>query len=362
MRFAVLGCGVIGRVHATTITGLAPRAELVVVVDAQPERAASFAHEFGAEPATSLAAVLARSDVDAVAICTPSASHAKAAIAVLEAGKDVIVEKPLDISLPAALGVVAAQQRTGRTAMVISQHRHDDASVAVYHAIRTGQLGVLTSGVASVPWWRSDAYYDSGEWRGTVALDGGGALMNQAIHTLDLLVWFLGEPVEVFGWTGRLTHPTIEVEDTAVATIRFAAGALGVMHAATSAYPGLAARVQVHGNLGSAVVEGDRLRYYRTSHAGEPVGDYGTVDVVGETVPATPTAGDSAAADVGNRLAATSHTAQYEDFLDAVRDARPPLVTVAAAARTLAVVDAIYKSSATGSPVTIEGFLSEQQG
>jgi UDP-N-acetyl-2-amino-2-deoxyglucuronate dehydrogenase len=192
MRFAVLGCGVIGRVHATTITGLAPDAELVMVVDELPERAAAFAAEFGVESASSLAQILTRADIDAVAICTPSGRHAAAAIAVLGAGKDVIIEKPLDISLPAALDVVAAQQRTGRTAMVISQHRHDSSSLAVRDAINTGQLGVLTSGVASVPWWRSQGYYDSEQWRGTVALDGGGALMNQAIHTLDLLVGFLG--------------------------------------------------------------------------------------------------------------------------------------------------------------------------
>jgi UDP-N-acetyl-2-amino-2-deoxyglucuronate dehydrogenase len=352
MRFAVLGCGVIGRVHATTITRLAPRAELVVVVDVLPERSAAFADEFGVEPATSLAEILTRADIDAVAICTPSGRHAAAAIAVLEAGKDVVIEKPLDISLPAALDVVAAQARTGRTAMVISQHRHDSASLAVHDAISTGQLGVLTSGVASVPWWRSQGYYDSGEWRGTVGMDGGGALMNQAIHALDLLVWFLGEPVEVFGWSSRLTHPTIEVEDTAVAAIRFRGGALGVIHATTSAFPGLAARIQVHGDLGTAVVEGDRLRYYRTSAAGEPVGDYGTADVVG-AVPST--LGDTSVttASAPNKTAATSHTAQYLDFLEAVRDSRPPLMTAAAAAGTLAVVNAIYQSAATGNPVVV---------
>jgi UDP-N-acetyl-2-amino-2-deoxyglucuronate dehydrogenase len=156
----------------------------------------------------------------------------------------------------------------------------------------------------------------------------------------------------VFGWSSRLTHPAIEVEDTAVAAIRFRGGALGVMHATTSAFPGLAARVQVHGDLGTAVVEGDRLRYYRTATPHEPVGDYGTADVVG-AVPSTLRDTGLTTPSMPNEAAATSHTAQYVDFLEAVRDSRPPLMTAAAAAQTLAVVNAIYESAATGSPVIV---------
>src|SRR5207237_9057935 len=153
---------------------------------------------------------------------------------------------------------------------VISQHRYGTASEVVFKAVRSGRLGRVTSGNAVVSWWRSQAYYDSAGWRGTWALDGGGAVMNQGIHTVDLLVWFLGEPVEVFAWTGCLAHERIEVEDTAVATIRFAGGVLGVIQATTAAYPGMNARVQLHGDRGSAVIDDDRLAYFHTAQAGRP--------------------------------------------------------------------------------------------
>lgn len=177
-----------------------------------------------------------------MAICTPSGAHADLAVAALDSGMHVVVERPLDVTVETARRVLDAQRRAGRVATVISQHRFDPASKLVHHCARAGLFGAVTSGLATVPWWRTQDYYDSGAWRGTRALDGGGAVINQGIHTLDLLVWLLGNPVEVFAWTGCLAHERIEVEDTAAATVRFASGALGVVHATTSAYPGLTTR------------------------------------------------------------------------------------------------------------------------
>lgn len=347
MRFAILGCGVIGRKHAATLDELAPRAGLAVVADVVPERAHELAAAHGVDAATSLDAVLARDDVDAVTIATPSGLHADAAVAALDAGKHVIIEKPIDVDLAAAQRVQAAQLRSGRTAMVVSQHRHDSASRIVHTALEAGRFGRITSGVALMPWWRSQAYYDSGDWRGTLALDGGGALMNQGIHTLDLLLWFLGEPVDVFAYTGLLAHSGLEVEDTAVATIRFASGALGVVHATTAAHPGLTTRVQVHGDRGSAVIDRDRLAYFHSADAaGAAVGAHG---VQGEGNQA-----DAELAAIGHAPAVNSHTEQFTDFLDAVEHGKPPLVTVETAARTLAVIRAVYLSAETGRPVTIK--------
>ena len=157
--------------------------------------------------------------------------------------------------------IIAAQRRAGTQVAVISQHRFDPATEVAVAAIGNGELGRLTSGIASIDWWRGQTYYDSGDWRGTWELDGGGALMNQGVHTVDLLVATMGRPVEVFAYTGTLAHERIEVEDVAVGVVRFENGALGVLHATTAAYPGLSARLQVHGDRGSVVIDNDKLTF-----------------------------------------------------------------------------------------------------
>lgn len=346
MRFAVIGCGVIGSVHAESIASLAPRATLALAVDEIPDRARDLAAEYGAGWTASVTDAFERADIDAVAVCTPSGRHADLAIAALDAGKHVVVEKPLDVSVKASLRVAEAERRSGRTVSVISQHRYDTASRVVEQAVREGRFGRLTSGVASIGWWRGQEYYDSGDWRGTWELDGGGALMNQGIHTVDLLVWMLGDPVEVFAYSGCLAHQGIEVEDTAVATVRFASGALGVIHGTTAAYPGLTTRLQIHGDRGSAVIDNDQLVYFHAADGDGQVSPYG----------AGP---ESNQADRVLRAVADpsglpdAHTLQYQDFLVAAAEGRPPLVTVADATRSLAVVTAVYESARTGRPVPV---------
>jgi UDP-N-acetyl-2-amino-2-deoxyglucuronate dehydrogenase len=335
MRFVIVGAGAIGRLHASVLATGLPGAELAGVVDRTPAKAAELARAHGARPYPTLAAAL--EDADAVAVCTPSGAHADAAVAALDAGRHVLIEKPIDVSLAAARRIIAARRRAGTVAGVVSQHRFDPASQAVHEAVRAGRLGRISSAVVSMPWWRSQDYYDSAAWRGTLALDGGGALMNQAIHCVDLLVWLLGPPVEVTASTARLAHDGIEVEDTAVATLRFAGGALGVLHATTAAYPGLGARIQVHGDKGSAVIDADQLVHLHTADRGG-----------GASEPAAPvpTGGSEPMA-----IALDAHARQYRDFLDAVATGRAPLVTLDEATRTLAVVLAVYESAATGRPV-----------
>jgi predicted dehydrogenase len=323
VRFAIVGAGAIGRLHASVLATL-PDAELVAVVDRHPDKAVALAREHGvvAEPALDDAL----DQVDAVAVCTPSGAHADPAVTALDAGRHVLIEKPIDVSLAAAERIVAAARRAGTVAGVVSQHRFDPASQAVHRAVRDGELGRITSAVVSMAWWRSQEYYDSAAWRGTRALDGGGAVMNQAIHWVDLLVWLLGSPTAVTASTGRLAHDGIEVEDTAVATLRFAGGALGVLHATTAAYPGLTARLQVHGDRGSAVIEDDRL-----VHLGS--------DAVGADTAAASGAAEPMA------IALDAHARQYRDFLDAIATGRAPLVTLDEATRTLAAVLAIYSAA-----------------
>lgn len=349
VRFAVVGAGVIGAQHASAIAALGGGARLVLAVDPLAERGQKLAASHGAESTTTLTEALARPDIDAVAVCTPSGLHAEQTVAALRAGKHVIVEKPLDVSVAAARRVLRAQRDSGRTVTVISQHRFDVSSRIVHRAVTERRFGRLTSGTASVAWWRSQRYYDSGEWRGTWSLDGGGALMNQGIHTIDLLVWMLGEPVEVFAWSDRLAHRGIEVEDALVATVRFAGGALGTVHATTAAYPGLSARLQVHGDRGSAVIDDDELTYFHA--AGPDSGTPSEGNQVAAVLPADAGGGPAAGSDPAALSGA--HIEQYRDFLDAIARNRAPLVTVAEAARTLAVVCAIYDSVRLGEPVAV---------
>jgi len=357
VRFAIIGAGVIGRTHAACIRALAPGATLALVVDEVPGRACDLAAAYGAEAATSASAAFSRDDIDAVAICTPSGRHADLAVAALDAGKHVIVEKPIDVTLRAARRVADAEARAAAIVTVVSQHRFDPSSQVVHRAIQEGRLGRLTSGVASVAWWRSQDYYDSGDWRGSWALDGGGALMNQGIHTVDLLVWMLGEPVEVNARTACLAHQRIEAEDIAVAVIRFASGALGVLHATTAAYPGLTARIQVHGDRGSAVIDGDRLTYFHaaTGDAGSP--GHGATADLNQAADLLPGLAPAPAAGSDPGALSDAHLHQYRDFVEAIERGRRPAVTVDDAIRALAVVAAVYESARTGESVPVEVLL-----
>jgi UDP-N-acetyl-2-amino-2-deoxyglucuronate dehydrogenase len=343
MKFAVVGAGVIGATHARLITSLPEGSELVAVVDVEADRAEALAGKHGGEPMTDLAKACARPDIDAVSICLPSGLHADAAITALEAGKHVIVEKPIDVTLAAADRFIDAEQRTGLTVAVISQRRFQQAPAFVHQAVAEGRLGRITTGIAESAFWRSQEYYDSGGWRGTVDLDGGGALMNQGIHVVDLLLWMLGEPVEVQAYSDRLAHERIDVEDTVAATVRFRSGAIGSIVATTSAYPGRPVRLSVYGDQGSAVIEQDDLVAFDVADGGSATGAHGGGD------------GQPAGEASVTQSVADAHLAQYVDFIEAVRDGRPPAITTLDARRALEVVLGVYESARTGGPVQLTG-------
>ena len=364
LRTAIVGCGVIGRLHAE-VAAASPDLDVVAVVDPHPERTVGVAALLTGAGRTTppayadLGAALAEGGIDVVAVCTPSGEHADLAIQALEAGMHVVVEKPLDVAVPAArrLRDVAARH-PGQVVAVISQHRHDRSSIAVHRALEAGRFGRVTSAVASVDWYRMQAYYDSGAWRGTWALDGGGALMNQGVHTLDLLLWFLGEPVDVVAHTARLGHDRIEVEDVAVAIVRFASGALATLHASTTAYPDLGVRLQVHGTAGSAVIEGDDLTFFhaRDAEDGEWTPNQAHLEVPG-TGPADSPRGtlDPAGSHVSQY--GSSHATQWADVVEAIRTGRAPWVTVHDGLRALATVRAVYLSSSLQQPIRIADVL-----
>ncbi|GAA1581839.1 Gfo/Idh/MocA family oxidoreductase [Kribbella karoonensis] len=335
MRFAVIGAGAIGTVHARLIDALGDEAELVAVVDQNLERGGKLAEQYGARAYATPAEAYATEELDAVGICLPSALHADVAIEALEAGKHAIVEKPVDITLEAADRLIAAQRATGLTVSVISQRRFQPPVAQIRAAIDGGALGRVTSGIAESAFFRPQSYYDGDDWRGTLAVDGGGALMNQGIHALDLLVWMLGRPVRVSAQTGRLAHEGIEVEDLAGASIVFESGAIGLMLASTAAYPGRPVRLTIHGDEGTAVLDDDALAYFASAN-GEP-----------------PSASAPAGPD-GWGATELAHLEQYRDFVAAVREGRPPAVTLEAGRRSLATVLAVYESARTGRPVELE--------
>jgi UDP-N-acetyl-2-amino-2-deoxyglucuronate dehydrogenase len=343
-KLAIVGAGVIGKHHGLVTSQLADRVQLVAVADIQIDRAARLAADRGGRPFASLTDALAAEDVDIVVVCTPTGRHGEVAIEALAAGKHVIVEKPAEITVARTDEIIEAQQKAGTVVTVISQHRFDPATEVTLAAIERGELGRLTSGIASIDWWRGQSYYDSGDWRGTWELDGGGALMNQGVHTVDLLVAAMGRPVEVFAYTGTLAHDRIEVEDVAVGVVRFDSGALGVLHATTAAYPGLSARVQVHGDRGSAVIDNDQLAFFETTAPGATPEER----LMGATTERpVPTAGS----DPGQL--SDAHRLQYLNFLGALDGTERLRVDLETNRQSIAVITGVYESARTGRAVRL---------
>lgn len=343
-KFALVGAGVIGKHHGLVMSQLADWVELVAVADLKRDRASQLAAARGGRPYGSLSQALAAEEIDVVVVCTPTGRHGEVAIEALDAGKHVIVEKPAEITVAKTDGIIAAQRKAGTLVTVISQHRFDPATETTLAAIGRGELGRLTSGIASIDWWRGQSYYDSGDWRGTWELDGGGALMNQGVHTVDLLVAALGRPVEVFAYTGTLAHERIEVEDVAVGVVRFESGALGVLHATTAAYPGLSARLQVHGDRGSVVIDNDQLAFFQVTAADADRQE----KLMGTTESrAVPTAGS----DPGQL--SDAHRLQYLNFLGALDGTEKLRVDLETNRQSIGIITGAYESARTGRPVSL---------
>lgn len=343
LRFGIVGCGVIGAAHAEAIESL-PEAELVAVADVVPERAHALADQYGVRPHTSLGDMLDEEDLDVVDVCTASGLHGEHACAIMRSGRHVIVEKPIEVRLDAIDEMLRVQAEAQVQLAVIFQHRFDSSSRRLRGLLDEGALGRLVAGNAAILWWRSQAYYDSGDWRGTWALDGGGVLMNQAIHSIDLLQWFMGPVRSVLAYTETRTH-RMETEDTAVATLRFRNGALGSITATTGAYPGVTTRLEVLGDRGSAVIERDRLRYLALATAdGDAVGAYGRE---GREQP-------EAEVDADEPPSISTHAMQIRDAVEAIRIGRKPLVDGHDARMSVRLILAIYESARSGREVLLE--------
>ncbi|HLH57721.1 MAG TPA: Gfo/Idh/MocA family oxidoreductase [Streptosporangiaceae bacterium] len=343
--WGIVGCGVIAPTHAAAVAAL-PNAHLVAVTDTDPGKAKALADDRGVAWDADLDALLARPDVDVVSVCVPSGLHAEIGVRAARAGKHLVIEKPIDVTVAAADRLLETAAEAGVGLTVISQHRFDPGVRRLRELVDQGRLGRLTLGEAAIKWYRSQRYYDSGDWRGTWALDGGGALMNQGIHYLDLLCWIMGPVAEVTALCTTQAHE-IEVEDVALALLRFRSGAVGLVQATTAAYPGFPERLEVAGTGGSVLVEAGAIRSEQLSDERGDVGPYGS-----KASPA-PVATASAAADPA-AVGGDAHQAQLADFLTALDTGRDPLVTAAQARADVAVIRAVYDSARLGRPVTPE--------
>ncbi len=335
INFGIIGCGMIGKVHAEAIASI-EGARLVAVCGRDAARTGEFAARFGAAAYTEYDAFLAHPELQVVNICTPSGQHAEQGIRAAAAGKHLLVEKPIEISLERADALIEACDKTGVKLGVIFQSRFLPAVARIREAIEQGRLGRLMIGDAIVKWYRAPEYYAAGSWHGSMALDGGGALINQAIHTVDLLRWLMGPVESAFAMKAALRYPHIEGEDTLVGNVRFASGALGVIQAATSAKPGFKRRIEISGEAGTVILDGDTIGTWAVD--GEDAGASG-----GEQI----TDGSSNPAAISNE----GHRRQIEDMMLAVRDNRAPMIDGREGRTSLEVVCALYESARSGKVV-----------
>jgi predicted dehydrogenase len=348
LRFGIIGCGVIGPTHAEAIASL-PDTILAAAADPEVARAVNLASLYGATPYADLHEMLAKERLDVVCICTPSGYHGEHAIAAMQTGAHVIVEKPIEITRHAIDEMLSVQRAAGVKMAVISQHRFDPASVRVHDLVEEGAFGRLVLGSAHIPWWRSQAYYDSGAWRGTHAIDGGGVLMNQSIHSIDLLTWLMGPVHSIKAYTDTLVHH-IETEDVAACALRFRSGALGTIAATTGAYPGATTRVEIFGDRGSAIIENDHIGFLhlRRDDVVE-AGAYGgapTPTSAASSIPGT-------AATDPSSLNTMSHALQIADMVRAIRQDGAPLLDGEHARHAVEIILGVYESARTGKEVTL---------
>jgi UDP-N-acetyl-2-amino-2-deoxyglucuronate dehydrogenase len=324
LGFGLVGCGVIAETYAAALGGVTG-GSLVAVTDVDAERAAKFAAEHAIADAGNLEHLLTRADVDVVCVCVPSGLHAEVGLAAVKAGRHVVVEKPIDISLGAARALIEGAEAAGVSLTVISQQRYNPGVQRAKALLDEGRLGRLVEVSASVPWYRSEAYYKSAGWRGRWALDGGGAFMNQGVHYADLVCWLCGQP-EVLAATCAAVAHDIEVEDVALALLRFGSGAVGVLEATTCAYPGYKCVLRMSGTRGTVVLEDGEIVSLELAEEGAGV-----------------MAEDGAALRMPE-----GHRAQLADIISAISLGRQPSVTGQDGYRALKFVLDVYAAAGWG--------------
>lgn len=342
LGFGIVGLGMIAEFHARAIAEVSG-ARLVGVVTRDVEKGKTFAQKHAAPVLCStVEELVARADVHVVCITTPSGAHLEPALTAIRAGKHVVIEKPIEITLERADELLNAAAAQGVRLAPIFQARFGEGARTVKAAIDAGRLGRLVLASAYVKWYRGPEYYTG--WKGTLKLDGGGALINQSIHAVDLLQWFAGMPAEVFCWKNRCVHHGIEAEDTVAAALRYPNGGFGTIEASTAVWPGWQRRLEICGERGSIMLEDDRITRWEFRDKAD--GDEGIL--AGK---------DSAALGSGasapNAIGYLGHQRQLQDFVDAIRDHRAPVIDGSEGRKAVALVRALYASADLGHAVKL---------
>ena len=328
--FGIIGCGVIADFHANALFGLSEEAVLVGVADARLPAAERFAKEKQVRAFASVEEMLACPEIDVVTICVPSGLHAELAIKAANAGKHIIVEKPMAITKEQLDAMEEACTRNGVMLSSVAQSRFTSGVRKAKQAIEDGYIGKMVCADVYMKFNRTQEYYNTGGWRGTKAMDGGGALMNQGIHGVDLLLYLAGDVKSVYAVSKTLARQ-IEVEDTLSAVLEFKSGATGVIQATTSVYPGYPRRLELNGDKGTIVLEeGNLVRW----------------DMEDTTLPeVTLKSNVRSSASAPTDFSADNHTKQFKDVIQALRNGTKPLVDLREGRRAVDLILAIYQSA-----------------
>ncbi len=340
--YAVVGLG-IGKAHVDAAAAN-ENANLIAVCDLIPEKLEKVKARYpDTLTYTDFEEMIKNPDIDIVSICLPSAMHADFAVRAMEAGKNVLVEKPIDITPEAAMKIEEARVRTGKIAGVVHQNRNNAVMKPIKEAIDSERLGKLVLGTFAVKWYREAHYYIG--WHGTWDMDGGGSLMNQAVHTVDLMQWLMGDVESVSSQMGIYNHD-IETEDTTVTAVKFKNGAIGTFVSTTCAYPGISTDIQIYGTGGSIEADADVLKLWKLRDSeDEEEEEEEMLEKYG---------GGNRAAETADPMLVTGHQSMVNDIIDAVINNRNPQIMPLEAIKSVKIVNAIYESAKTGKTIFIK--------
>ncbi len=337
LRIGLAGTGFAGEVHAKALQEVTG-AELVAAYNRSSKRGKAFAEEWGVDFQRDYGELLDRDDIDLIDVCTASGTHGDFAVAAATAEKHLIVEKPLEITPERCDKIITSADQNGVTLSVIFQNRYKPSVQRLREALEEDSFGRLIMGEASVKWFRAEDYYQT-DWKGTKEYDGGGALLNQSIHTIDLLQWMMGKVRSVYGRIDTLYHD-IEAEDAGVAVLEFEDGALGTIHGSTAIYPGLKEGLSIHGTKGSAEIEGDSIKTWEFSSD--------NMEEVKKESSEEDQGGSSSPQGIDSEL----HRKQLQEIVDAIKTGSSLPIDGKEGKKAVKIIDAIYRSSREGEPIT----------